>query len=69
MHKCEFLNFSVDRGNAVKSYPQVINMKLSPQIPVNQTILERDRCLINICTGHNTNTTNFFKEEKEKGEK
>jgi len=69
VHKLRFLNFSVDRGNGVESYPQLINMSFSSEILVNQGILESGPCVMNMCTGHNTNTTNFLKEEKEKGEK
>ena len=65
MHKWNFLDFSVDKGRAVKSYPQVINMKKSPKIPINQIIFESGLCFINISTGHTTNTTNFLKRRKE----
>ncbi len=69
MHKLKFLNFSVDTGSGVESYPQLISMSLSSKIPANQSILKRGLRFMNIYTGHTTNTTNFLKEEKEKGEK
>lgn len=67
MHKSRFLNFSVDTGNTVKSYAQLINIKLSPKIPANKSILENSIEFVHISTDHNTITTNYFKEEKERG--
>ncbi|PKM99451.1 MAG: hypothetical protein CVU78_06225 [Elusimicrobia bacterium HGW-Elusimicrobia-2] len=69
MHNLIFLNFAGERGRAVESCLQVISVSLNAKKPVTHGILERGRGVMNICTGHNTNTTNFFKEEKEKGEK
>jgi hypothetical protein len=67
VHKCGFLNFSVDKGKTVESCPQFISVNLSLKKLAGQGVLEKARGVVNMCTGHNTKTNNFFKEEKERG--
>jgi len=66
VHNLIFLNFAGERGRAVESCLQVISVSLNAKKPVTHGILERGRGVMNMCTGHNTNTTNFYLKKKKK---